>query len=313
MRYLMAAMTVLLAISAPVFADDKCGVLGEYEIRFYESGVEYHLYKDVPYLGDKRDERLDVYSPVSTISHPRPAVLIIHGGGWATGSRSGQRELDFVRFAVEQGYVAVSISYKLTEYEGKPWSSKKIKGGWPQNIYDCKSALRFMKTGIVNIDPLRIAVMGGSAGGHMAMLTGLSAQSQELNKGGLYTDKSNDVRCIINFYGIPDVRRWGGDAFIDVSRQEHPEVWALASPVEHISKKMPPILIIHGTADETVKIGLSEEFVAILKEKELPHKYIVVEDAPHSFGLKMEKMDLRPIVGQFLKENFNGKDDVVLY
>lgn len=295
------------------FASVEKDILGDYKIKFFESGVEYHFYEGVPYLGEEREEKLDIYSPVSTITKPRPAVLIIHGGGWAIGDRNGKRQTDFARFIVEQGWVAVSIDYKLTEYEGKPWKSKKIKGAWPQNIYDCKTALRFLKTGIVNIDPNRIAVMGGSAGGHLAMLTGYSANCEKLNSGGLYTDQNNDVSCIVNFYGIPDVRSWGGSAFIDVSKEENPEVWALASPVEHLSKKSPPILICHGTDDKTVPIKLSDEFVEILKKRNLPHRYIVVEDAPHSFSLTTEKIDLRMIVGKFLKKNFKQDGDPVLY
>ncbi|OXU14505.1 alpha/beta hydrolase [Sedimentisphaera salicampi] len=287
-----------------VWAAEPQEVLEDYKIQFYESGVEYHFYDGVEYLGKDREEKLDIYSPVSTITKKRPAVLFIHGGAWRAGHRKMKNARDWARFFVEQGYVAVSIDYKLSEFEGKGRNSKKIEGAWRQNIYDCKSALRFMKSGILNIDSERIAVMGSSAGGHLAMLLGYSAESKELNKGGLYKDKSNDVSCIINFYGVPDVRKQGGEMFIDSSRDESPEEWALASPVEHLAESEPPILIVHGAKDRVVDIEQSRDLVKLLKEKELPFEYKFIEDAGHGFSVRAAKTNLMPVVGSFLRENF---------
>lgn len=269
------------------------------------TGVNYQFYADISYPGAEKEQRMDVYLPATGGGIPRPAVLIIHGGGWAKGDKADNREREFATFMIDQGYAAVSINYTLTGYEGEVWRSPRMRGAWPQNIYDCKSALRWMKknASALGIDPDRIAVIGGSAGGHLALLTGLSAESKELNAGGSSLDQNSSVRCIIDFYGIPDVRRWGGGSFIDESQQEHPEIWALASPVEHLTKDSPPILIVHGTADPTVNIGLSKEFVEILKEKGVSHQYVVVENAVHTFGLKPPQMDLRPVVRQFLKDN----------
>jgi acetyl esterase/lipase len=230
-------------------------------------------------------------------------VLIIHGGGWATGDKAGTREVEFATFMVDQGYVAVSINYKLTQFEGKPFSSKKVKGAWPQNIADCKSALRWMKKNAtaLGIDSQCIAVMGGSAGGHLALLTGLSSNCAELNKLGGNTDQDNSVRCIVDFYGIPDVRRWGGENFIDESKEINPDLWALASPVTHLATNSPPMLIVHGTADQTVNIDLSKQFIALLKQKGIPHEFVTVKNGAHSFGLHPPQQDLRPIVRDFLK------------
>ncbi|MEI8206440.1 MAG: alpha/beta hydrolase [Kiritimatiellales bacterium] len=290
-----------------VFASESLDALTKTpESRKTSNGTNYKLYSNASYSGAEQNQLMDVYLPNNSKSTPCPAVLIIHGGGWTGGDKADPRERAFAEFMIDEGYAAVSVNYTLTTFEGAAWKSKRLKGSWPQNIYDCKSALRWMKKNAdeLGIDQNRIAVIGGSAGGHLALLTGLSAENETLNSGGSFLDQNNSVRCIIDFYGIPDVRRWGGGSFIDESRQEHPEIWALASPVEHLSKKSPPILIVHGTADATVKIDLSNEFVEILKAKSLPHQYVVIENAPHSFGLQPSQMNLRPVVKQFLTENF---------
>ena len=278
----------------------------DYEIKMYESGIEYHFYNGTAYLGEDREELMDIYSPVSTISGIRPAVILIHGGGWGTGGRLDARARQAAEYFVGKGYVAASIEYKLTTYEAAPLSSPKVEGAWAQNIYDCKTAVRFLKkySGELNIDSNKIIVMGFSAGGHLAMLTGYSSGSDELNSGGLYTEQSNDVYGIISFYGIPDVRIWGGEAFIDVSQQQAPEVWALASPVEHTKWNSPPILIVHGTVDTTVAIAQSESFVDILSAKKARYVYVPVEGAGHSFGLMPPQMDLRGVIDDFLSMDF---------
>ncbi|MGE4488375.1 MAG: alpha/beta hydrolase fold domain-containing protein [Kiritimatiellales bacterium] len=268
-------------------------------LRETSGGTPYQLYTDVSYVGTAGPQRMDVYCP-SNSTAARPGVLIIHGGGWSMGDKADVREVQFAEFMVDEGYVAVSINYLLAVNQ----NNVLVESSWPQNIYDCKSALRWMRKNadMLGLDPNRIAVMGGSAGGHLSLLTGLSAGDAELNAGGEYTDQDNTVRCIVDFYGIPDVREWGGSAFIDVSQEEAPEVWAQASPVTHLSDAAPPILIVHGTADDTVNIALSEEFVGILTARNLTYQYLPIEGAGHSFTLTSTSVDLRPVVRAFLNE-----------
>jgi acetyl esterase/lipase len=265
-----------------------------------KAGTAYTICSDVGY--GEGPQLLDLYLPGKTADEFRPAVVLIHGGGWAIGDKADARERQFAELMMDEGYVAISINYTLTAYEGEVWKSKRLKGGWPQNIRDCKNALVWIvkNAGELGIDTNRLAVMGGSAGGHLALLTGLSNGATEFGDGCL---GDGTVRCIIDFYGIPDIRRWGGKAFIDEPEAAHPEIWAKASPMEHLTKKSPPILIVHGTEDPTVPITLSDEFAELLGEKGIPFEYIKVDGAKHSFGLYPPQQDLTPVVQKFLSEN----------
>jgi len=269
------------------------------------AGTDYCLYRNVPYPAAEGEQRMDVYLPSVRSDQPRPAVLIIHGGGWTVFDKAHPREVEFATFMVDEGCAAFSIDYTLTEFKGEPLDNGRRKGAWPHNITDCKSALRWIKkhAATLGINPERIAVMGSSAGGHLALLVGLSSVCTELNQGGGNTDQNTAVRCIVDFYGIPDVRRWGGELFLDESEESNPGLWALASPVEHVTKDSPPVLIVHGSADPMVSIALSDEFVPVLKENGVTHKYVVVKDAGHSFALCPPQQDLRPVVRSFLREH----------
>ncbi len=266
---------------------------------------------NIPYLGNDRKEKLDAYLPSAKEGKMFPAILFIHGGGWAKGSKSAKRSVSIAKTLVQQGYAVFCIDYKLTQFKGKAWQSKISDPGWPQNIYDCKTAVRFIRKNAArfHIDPENIGIMGCSAGGHLALLTGMSTENKELNTGGLYTEYSSRVNCIIDMYGIPDVRVWGGDAFLDMDRVKYPHQWELASPVTHLSDQTPPILILHGDNDATVDIKQSIDFVGRLKKKKCVYTFIIVKGGVHSFDLQPPQMDLRPITLRFLHKHLNNNNN----
>lgn len=294
---IFSATALTLAISC--FADTATNANDE------ETDIKnaYIIISDVEYLGPDRPEKMDIYMPL-TSSKVRPAILYIHGGGWAKGDKKDQIAISVCTFLAQQGYAAFSIDYKLTEYEGRAWNSRMMKGGWPQHIYDCKTAVRYIRKNAENyhVDPNKIAVIGSSAGGHLALLTALSSNHTELDQGGLYTDVPCNIACVVDMYGIPDVRVWGGSAFIDVDKSQKPEVWALASPITHLSGSAPPMLVIHGDRDEVVDVQQSIDFVNTLKEMKLEHQFVIVKGGGHGFDLQPPQMDLRPIVLDFFEK-----------
>ncbi|HRQ90158.1 MAG TPA: alpha/beta hydrolase [Bacteroidia bacterium] len=265
---------------------------------------EVQIERDVAYLGEGRAEKADLYLPPASVAPPEgggfPAVVIIHGGGWTGGEKGAAREINIGTTLASNGYVGMSIDYLLAN-AAHPGPT------WPQNLHDCKTAVRWLRAnaGRLHIDPRRIGAIGGSAGGHLAAMLALAGP--ELDPPG---EGDTTIRCAVDLYG-PVLRLDQRDlAMFRKSRAEAPELYRQASPLSHVDKDDPPILIIHGTADKTVAVADSEALAAALQAAGVEHHLEIVPDAPHSFHLQPKQRDLRPLVLGFferhLKEPTNG-------
>jgi acetyl esterase/lipase len=213
----------------------------------------------------------------------------------------------------EAGYVAVSIDYRLGD------------GAWPQNLLDCKNAVRYLlsKATDLRIDPARIAVGGGSAGGHLALMVAYTTGQPDLEPTQPYPDFSSSVRCVINMYGITNIlTRVKTDPqgrpttdpnpgsslrVFDVPTFTDP-LLKKGSPVTHITPASPPTLIFHGRADATVDYLQAEELARILKQNKVPHQLHLLDNIGHTFafqtwGKKKLPQDLRPLVFTFFDQH----------
>ncbi len=271
--------------------------------------LNYSLEADLAYLGADRAEKMDVYLPPEQFARPLPAVLLIHGGGWRIGDKANPRERNIGSTLASHGYAVFSINYLLNEgYKDTDGRVHTTKVAYPQNLYDCKSGLRFIRKESTRfgIDPDRIAVMGGSAGGTFAMLLGATAHVPEMNAGGLYTDQRNDVACVINFYGVPDLQaeRYM-HVFAGATPEQTQENLRCMSPVTWLHRDMPPLLITHGTADTTIPVESSRSLVRCLETIGVDYWYIEIAGAVHSYHLQPPQMDLRPVVLTFLEKHLN--------
>lgn len=241
---------------------------------------------DVTFLAPDRAEKLDLYLPTSSAAGKlSPAVVWIHGGGWTGGTKTEARGKAICRTLANAGYVAVSIDYKLGP------------GSWPLDLLDCKNAVRFLRAHAAEyrLDPDRIAVAGGSAGGHLALMVGLTAQKKLFEPDAPYPEVSSAVRCIIDMYGPTNLRTRPQDktpmrtlmtgpsraAFGAAS--DNAGVWRMASPVHHVTTDSPPVLILHGRADSTVDYQQSDEMAAALKAGGVAHEYLLLDNVGHSF------------------------------
>ena len=230
---------------------------------------------NLAFLPADRSERLDLY--VQYAREPkvrRPGVLFIHGGGFTAGDKAEYRSASVSADLARAGYVVVSCNYVL--------GAKDKPGVWPRNIADCRDAVRWMRANAdaLGLDPDRIAVAGGSAGGYLALMVGLS--DDKTGPGGDPSAKhSAKVSAVIDMYGVVNFSKHGKGVVLGVSAADQ----AAYLPENQCDAKDPAVLILHGTADTTVDIAQSDAMAKALRAAKVPHEYIVVDGAPHTFDL----------------------------
>lgn len=268
------------------------------------------LQQDIAYLESTRTEKLDLYLPADRAPSVRsPAVLIIHGGGWVGGSKSGRREFVTGTALALHGYVAASVEYM-----------KEPGKRWPTNLLDCKNGVRWLRANAqrLQVDPQRIGVIGGSAGGHLALMVAYTSGVPALEPASPYPGVADHVSACVDMYGIanlatrqgtdpqgvPDGKIRSVSALFQEPLQAAPDKWKLASPVTHITHDSPPTLILHGTADTTVDREQSRELDRVLTDHGVPHKLIEIPGVGHAFPLNDSHLprDLRPEVLSFFDQ-----------
>jgi len=262
--------------------------------------------KDIAYLGPGRGEKCDIYTPTGPKTNERfGGIVIIHGGGWRSGDKGKSREQNIGTTLAKAGYVCISINYLL---------AKQDQPTWPRNLQDCKTAVQFLRKNArrLNLDPDNIGVIGGSAGGHLAAMVGLTGTDNTFEPPGPYQGISSEVQAVVPMYGIYDLVKaepfkpaW--QWFLGKTRQQDPNLYASASPVTHIDANDPPFLILHGSADTVVNYSQSIELHDKLARSGVKSRLILIDRAVHSFDLQPPQRDLRPVVIEFFDEFLKDK------
>lgn len=199
--------------------------------------------------GGNEDLRLDLYTNTKETG-PMPAMVVIHGGGWFAGKKEDHRGQ--ARGFAERGYVAVTVNYRLAP-----------KNRWPAQVEDVKCAVRWLRANArrYNVDPECIGAIGTSAGGHLALLLGMTETADGLEGEGGYAEQSSKVRAVINIMGPTDLAEPGWpahtqkmiDDFLGGPMDRVPGTSMAASPVSYLRKRTPPpVLTVHGTKDPIV-------------------------------------------------------------
>jgi acetyl esterase/lipase len=288
-RTLHSAVTLILVTTGLLAAQDA---------------KEVRIEKGISYLPPDRAEKADLYLPPKFEDGQKyPGVLIIHGGGWTGGVRDAAREINIGTTLASHGYVCLSIDYLLHD-------AKSDKPCWPQNLYDCKTAVRWLRanTERLHLDTKHIGVIGGSAGGHLSSMVGVTGKSDGLDPPGPYGDQSCAVNCVVDLYGPADLTNGKDIAALRKTLSEAPELYKAFSVVTHLDKNDPPFLIMHGTADTTVPVSQSEMLAAALTKIGVENQLEIVEGAPHTFHLQPKQKDLRPIVLAFFDKHLKPKE-----
>ena len=308
----LALPVLLLHVSFPLQAEENTSISP------FASSPQVEVRGDISFLTSARPEKLDLYLPKSRKAGEKsPAVLLIHGGGWKEGDKRQAREIEFGMTLAKNGFVAASINYAL-----------RSDGKFPLNLQDCKNGVRYLRAHAdeLGIDPNRISVMGGSAGGHLALLVAYTADQSNLAPSQPYPGVSDKVSSVVDFYGISNLATRketdpNGKPLkiepLDSTTQSifgsTPQDWKKASPVTYVKRDVPPTLILHGKKDTTVDSDQSQELADTLKKAGATYEIIWLPNAPHSFSFQyavpkskkpLEK-DVGPAVLSFLKKYQN--------
>lgn len=247
---------------------------------------------DIEYSNVGQKSMMDVVRPKTPSSTPRPAIVMVHGGGFRGGNR--QSYLATAARLAQRGYVAATVSYRLAP-----------RHQFPAPVEDVKAAVRFLRANAARfgIDAEHIGAMGGSAGGHLVLMLGLTGGVAEFEGSGPNREFSSRVQCVANFYGPSDFTQsysksvdaaqvlpqfLGGD--LDHARAIHQK----ASPLNWVTPGAPPILSLHGTLDNYVayeqSLWITERLIAAGNVAELE----TIPGAGHGFrGADAERAEAR--------------------
>ncbi len=220
---------------------------------------------------------------------PFPVVVCIHGGGFRAGAREGYDPLCLT--LAEHGYVAATVTYRLAPAYR-----------FPAAVEDCKTSVRWLRAHAddYHLNPKRIGVMGGSAGGHLALFLGVTA-GVEAFEGDGHREQSSSVDCVVSFYGPSDFTQsygksvdahevlplfFGGN--LEAKRRAH----IVGSPLYWVTPQAPPTLCIHGTDDKYVAHEQAVWMVDRLKAASVEAELLTLAGAGHGFkGDDAQKAD----------------------
>ena len=233
---------------------------------------------------------MDIYKPAG--KGPHPAMIIIHGGGWTGGAKASMVANWVVRY-LEKGFVVANVEYRLAAVATAPAA-----------VEDALKAANFFFDNAkkYGVDPKRVAVTGGSAGGHLALMVGMTPKSAKLGR-------PVKIRAVINFYGITDV----DDQLHGPNMRKYAITWvpdgpertAIArrvSPMTYVRKDVPPVLTLHGDADATVPYQHGINITKALNEAGAKAEMISVPKGIHGFPKETQDR-LYPQIFDFLKKH----------
>jgi acetyl esterase/lipase len=226
-------------------------------------GVEFT--PDIAYREGNEKWKLDLAMPRERGDAPRPALVIVHGGGWRGGDKGGGVWRTLPLQYAAKGYVCISLNYRLTD-----------EAPFPACVEDVKCAVRWLRANAkkYHVDPNRIGAYGNSAGAHLVAMLALVGPDAKLEGDGPYQDQSSLVQAVCCSATPADFANWGGDrdnTFLKRGLLRGPddtfaERVKRASPITYARADAPPFLVVHGTADRTVPISHGDRLVEVLKK-----------------------------------------------
>jgi acetyl esterase/lipase len=261
----------------------------------------YTIMPNVVYAtADNFDCKLDAYIRRGTTT-PVPTVIHIHGGGWVGGTKEAGILALLPYF--EMGFSVINVEYRMARVSLAPAA-----------VEDCRQALRWVMKNAktYNFDSTKVIVTGGSAGGHLALMTGMldSAAGYDANREWDQSLVPLKVAAIVNWYGITDVK----DLLSGVNRQNYAVSWlgslpnrddlaVRMSPLTYVRKGLPPILTIHGDNDNLVPYNHAVRLHKALTAAGVTNKLITIPGGKHGGFSHDDMIMIYNKIREFLKAN----------
>ena len=293
MRTISACILALVLILVPAWAQSSptatwtAHLFGDYQVT---PNITY-------LLANNYENKLDVYRPKNAAG-PTPTVIYIHGGGWTGGTKEASI-LSILPY-LDMGWAVVNVEYRLAKVSIAPAA-----------VEDCRCALRWVIKNAkqYNFDITRLITTGNSAGGHLALTTGMLPDSAGLDR-ECYGTEDLKVAAIVNWYGITDVVdelegpnlkayavTWLG------SLPNREEVARRVSPLQYVRKGLPPIITIHGDADPTVPYQHAVRLQKALNEAGVPNQLVTIPGGHHGNFTTEQNIHAFAEIFAFLKKN----------
>ncbi len=254
--------------------------------------------------------KLDVYlRAAKEMIEPerRAAIVVVHGGSWSAGERSDYPLWN--EWLAEQGYAVFDVDYRLAP-----------QPNWRTATGDVKCAVGWIKANAARfaIDPARIALLGRSAGGHLALLVAYSAHEPALASSCAAEDAS--VRAVVSLYAPTDLK-WGFEHpanrrvldgqekirnFTGGTPTDAPDTIRLASATTHVNAQTPPTLLVHGGLDQLVSDRHMTLLAERLSEQRIPHRTLLIPYAQHAFDYNFDgwgSQITRHVLLKFLRQH----------
>ena len=304
-RLFFPLLITVLIVSCSVLCQTH--VLGQDNWVDYASG-EYDIFPNIIYsTASNTDLKLDLYQPKDR-SKPLPVLVLFHGGGWVAGQK--ERNTFQLLPYLSMGWAVVNVEYRMARNALAPAA-----------VEDCRCALRWVASRAkeFNFDISKIVLTGGSAGGHLALITGMlppnsvfdrQCPTSENIRWNAGTEPQLNVAAIVNWFGITDV-----EELIDGPNAKHyaiewfgsmtnrKELAHQLSPISYVRSGLPPIITIHGDEDDIVPYTQAVRLHAALDNAGVPNKLVTIHGAKHDGFDRQALVNSFSTIREFFRKN----------